>query len=130
MRPFIIYDITDYKLANKFLNSLIVPALITSIGNGFHSFSAVGNKKFVNICSSSWLQKSIVMSCHAKSGPPILVPPGRNIWTPRIVYFNFVEILDPSEQNFLIYLGPFEIFYPPLNLHSTHCVKGDNLFHL
>ena len=40
-------NITDYKLANKFLNSLIVPALITSVGNEFHSFTAVGKK---NIC--------------------------------------------------------------------------------
>ena len=40
-------NITDYKLANKFLNSLIVPALIASVGNVLHSFTAVGKK---NIC--------------------------------------------------------------------------------
>ena len=68
-----------------------------------------------------------------KVDPPFLVSPVqiyRNIWTPRIVYFNFVEIFEPPEQKFLIYLGPFEIFYPPLILHSTQCAKGDNLFHL
>ena len=62
-----------------------------------------------------------------KVDPPFLVPPVeiyRNIWTPQIVYFNFVEIFGPPEQNFLIYLGPFEIFYPPLNLHSTQCKGG------
>ena len=37
-------NITDHKLANKFLNSLIVRALITSVGNVFHSFAAVGKK--------------------------------------------------------------------------------------
>ena len=70
--------------------------------------------------------------CHAKIGPPFLVPQSKyiEIFGPRIVYFNFIEIFGPPEQNFLIYLGPFEIFYPPLNLHSTRCVKGDNLFHL
>ena len=37
-------NITDHKLANKFLNSLIVRALITSVGNVFHSFTAIGKK--------------------------------------------------------------------------------------
>ena len=39
-------NITDYKLANKFLNSLIVSALITSVDNVFHSFTAVGKKEY------------------------------------------------------------------------------------
>ena len=43
---------------------------------------------------------------------------------------SFIEIFGVLEPKILIYLGPFEILYPPLNLHSTHCVKGDNLFHL
>ena len=59
-------------------------------------------------------------SCHAKSVPLIFISPQSK----------YIEIFVPPGTNFLIYLGPFEIFYPPLNLHSTHCVKGDNLFHL
>ena len=51
-----------------------------------------------------------------KPDPPFLVPPAqiyRNIWTPRIIYFNFAEIFGPPEQKFLKYLDLLEIFYPP-----------------
>ena len=40
-------NITDHKLAKKFLNSLIVLSLITSVGNVFHSFTAVGKKEYL-----------------------------------------------------------------------------------
>ena len=71
--------------------------------------------------------------CHEKSGPPSFSSPSPNIskyLDPRKISFNFVEIFGPPEQKFLIYLDPFERFNPPLNSHSTHFVKGDNLFNL
>ena len=40
-------NITDHKFANKFLNSLLVCALITSVGNVFHSFTALGKKEYL-----------------------------------------------------------------------------------
>ena len=55
--------------------------------------------------------------CHAKSGPPYLVPPGPNIskyLDPWIIYFKFAEIFGPPELKFLNYLDPLEIFYPPI----------------
>ena len=55
-------NITNHKLANKFLNSLIIRALINAIGNEFHSFTAVGKKNIINVCSSGWLQESVIMS--------------------------------------------------------------------
>ena len=56
----------------------------------------------------------VATHCHVKSEPPYLVSPiqiYQNIWTPQIIYFNFVEIFGPLEQTFLMYLDPFEIFY-------------------
>ena len=62
-----------------------------------------------------------VMSCHKKTGPPFLVPPGPNILKyldPRIIYFNFAEIFGPPEQKFLKYLDHLEIFYPLVILNQ------------
>ena len=64
--------------------------------------------------------------------PSFLVPQVQiyqTIWTHRIIYFNFLDVLGLLEQKFLIYLKPFE-FFIPLNLYSTHFLKVDNLFHL
>ena len=36
--------------------------------------------------------------------PPVQIY--RNIWTPRIIYFNFAEIFGPPEQKFLKYFIP------------------------
>ena len=49
---------------------------------------------------------------------------------PRIIYFNSVEVFGPPGTKVSGIFGPFEIFIPLLNLHSTRFVKGDNLFHL
>ena len=62
-------NITDhnYKLANKFLNSLLVCALITSVGNEFHSFTVIG-KKNIYKCSV------LVAGCNNLLLCPLMVP--------------------------------------------------------
>ena len=53
------------------------------------------------------------MACRAKSGPPFLIPLVQiyqNIWTPWIIYFNFVEIFGPPgakfyDNNFPLYIA-------------------------
>ena len=53
-------------------------------------------------------------------------------WTPTFICCcPNIKIFGPPD-NLLKYLDlfEFEISYPSLNLHSTQCVMGDNLFHV
>ena len=48
--------------------------------------------------SGSWNDRPVTRNLD----PPFLIPPVqiyRNIWTPRIIYFNFAEIFGPSRKD-------------------------------